>query len=278
METISPSNYALIRWFRLDQFEPERAVTSHWVSSSTFLAIRTLPTLYAIIVMFANIGITAQSGQFKYFFCFFTNLTYIGLFSYLVCVYSHHVRYLLTPKPRSPKSFLRQPAILNYLFVLLYHSVVCYNIITPVVFWALLSGSLRATGATPEGWWMATSVHAASFFQMMIDVIFNKMIIVPRLVIFELLGMILYMCLAFVVYAVDHFWTYEFLDWSQGPKAAIWYFVVAILAVIVFFLQYGIHQFRDFIARRVNGNERAHEQFDMEAKGDLADVEAKAEE
>jgi hypothetical protein len=125
---------------------------------------------------------------------------------------------------------------------------------------------------------MATSVHAASFFQMMIDVIFNKMIIVPRLVIFELLGMILYMCLAFVVYAVDDFWTYEFLDWSQGPKAAIWYFVVAILAVIVFFLQYGIHQFRDFIARRVNGNEGAHEQFDMEAKGDLADVEAKAEE
>jgi hypothetical protein len=124
---------------------------------------------------------------------------------------------------------------------------------------------------------MATSVHAASFFQMMIDVIFNRMIIVPRLVIFELGGLILYMCLAFVVFAADNFWTYAFLDWSQGPKAAIWYFVVAILAVIVFFLQYGIHQLRDFIARRVHRN-KDHEQFDMEAKGDLPEPTQKDEE
>jgi hypothetical protein len=124
---------------------------------------------------------------------------------------------------------------------------------------------------------MATSVHAASFFQMMIDVIFNRMIIVPRLVIFELGGLILYMCLAFVVFATDNFWTYSFLDWSQGPKAAIWYFVVAILAVIVFFLQYGIHQLRDFIARRVH-RKKDHEQFDMEAKGDLPEPTQKDEE
>jgi hypothetical protein len=88
MESISPSKYAIIRWFKLDQFEPERAVTSHWVSSTTFLLIRTLPTLYAIIVMFADIGTTAQAGTFKYFFAYFTNLTYVGLFSYLVVTYS----------------------------------------------------------------------------------------------------------------------------------------------------------------------------------------------
>ncbi|KAG2173289.1 hypothetical protein INT43_004663 [Umbelopsis isabellina] len=263
MESIPASSNAIVRWFKLDQFEPERAVTSHWVSSKTFLLIRTLPTLYAIIIMFADIGTTAQSGTFNFFFAYFTNLTYIGLFSYLVCVYTHHVRYLLTPKPHTPNSFFQQWPILNYLFVILYHTVVCYNVITPVIFWSLLSGSLIKNGATPEAWWMACSVHAASFFQMMIDVIFNRMIMVPRMVIFELMGMILYMCLAFVIYGVDHVWTYAFLDWSQGGKAAIWYVVVAAVAVIVFFLMYGVHRLRDFIASRAGRNNQ-HEQFDLE--------------
>lgn len=86
---------------------------------------------------------------------------------------------------------------------------------------------------------------------------------VPRMVIFELMGMILYMCLAFVIYGVDHVWTYPFLDWSQGGKAAIWYVVIAVVAVIVFFLMYGIHRLRDFIASRVS-RDNQHEQFDLE--------------
>lgn len=84
MESIPTSSNSVVRWFKLDQFEPERAVTSHWVSSKTFLLIRTLPTLYSVIIMFADIGTTAQSGSFNFFFAYFTNLTYVGLFSYLV--------------------------------------------------------------------------------------------------------------------------------------------------------------------------------------------------
>jgi uncharacterized protein YacL len=110
---------------------------------------------------------------------------------------------------------------------------------------------------------MACSVHAASFFQMMIDVIFNRMIVIPRLVIFELMGLILYMCLAFIIYATQHYWTYPFLDWSQGGKAAIWYIVVAVIAVVVFFLQYGIHRLRDYIASRA-GRDRESQQYDLE--------------
>lgn len=38
---------------------------------------------------------------------------------------------------------------------------------------------------------------------------------------------------------------YSFLDWNQGPSAAIWYFIVAFAVVICFFLQCGIHKLRD---------------------------------
>jgi hypothetical protein len=40
------------------------------------------------------------------------------------------------------------------------------------------------------------------------------------------------------------------LDWSQGPKAAIWYFVVAIVVVLAFFFMVLVHMLRDWIVRK----------------------------
>ena len=45
-------------------------------------------------------------------------------------------------------------------------------------------------------------------------------------------------------------WVYPFLNWSQGPTTAIWYFVVAIIVVVAFFIMILIHWIRDFIARK----------------------------
>lgn len=49
---------------------------------------------------------------------------------------------------------------------------------------------------------------------------------------------------------------YPFLDWSQGPKTAIWYFAVAIISVLIFFIQILIHWIRDFIARKMGKTEQ----------------------
>lgn len=46
----------------------------------------------------------------------------------------------------------------------------------------------------------------------------------------------------------EKWWVYSFLDWSQGPSAAVWYIAVALCVVICFFLQYGIHALRDWLA------------------------------
>ena len=109
---------------------------------------------------------------------------------------------------------------------------------------------------------------------MMTEVTFSRMICVPRMVLFPLFVLVLYTCLTFVIFAVDHAWVYPFLDWSQGPKAAIWYAVVALVAVIGFFLNYGIHQLRDAVARRVH--RRVHGNFEeptdkVEVKNDVTE-------
>lgn len=83
-ERLSPSRFAIIRWFGFDQFEPERAVTSYWVSPFMLCLIRIPITLYSTIVIWTNIGYTTTQGGMKDFFGYFTNLTYIGLHAYLV--------------------------------------------------------------------------------------------------------------------------------------------------------------------------------------------------
>lgn len=83
-QKVEPSNYAILRWFGFDQFIPEAAVTSHWVSSKVFLAIRFILALYSFIVQWTNIGFTAADGDFSGYFAFFTNLTFVGLHAYLV--------------------------------------------------------------------------------------------------------------------------------------------------------------------------------------------------
>lgn len=76
----------------------------------------------------------------------------------------------------------------------------------------------------------------------------------------------------------DHYWVYPFLNWEDA-LVAVYYFMVAIICVVAFFVQFLIHWIRDFIARKTghdNFNEKVgsekvtSEKFDTES----IDVEA----
>ncbi|GAA5817183.1 hypothetical protein MFLAVUS_010725 [Mucor flavus] len=259
-QKLPKSNNAVIRWFRFDQFVPETAVTSHWVSSKTFFTIRSVLALYSFIVMWVNIGFTASEGNGDSFFAFFTNLTFVGLHAYLITATVHHFRYLHN---KNVNSFLDQYAVLNYLYVFLYCTVISFNIVTPVVYWSLLSKG--AGGMSPRESWLNVSVHGVSFFLMIFDVIFNRMKAPLRMIIFVLFTVLVYMCLAFVVHATQGYWVYPFLNWEQGPKAAIWYVAVAAIVIVSYLLQVLIHFLRDFVARKMGKSESSQRVEDGEA-------------
>ncbi|KAG2212182.1 hypothetical protein INT46_006017 [Mucor plumbeus] len=61
---------------------------------------------------------------------------------------------------------------------------------------------------------------------------------------------LLYMCLIFIIFAVEKWWVYTFLDWNAGPSAIIWYLAISIFIILCFFLQVLLHKSRDFIAKR----------------------------
>ena len=83
-QKVKPSKYALIRWFGFDQFEPERAVTSYWISSKAFFVIRFLLALYSTVVFWTYLGLLASFADVRGFFSAFTTLTFIGLHAYLI--------------------------------------------------------------------------------------------------------------------------------------------------------------------------------------------------
>ncbi|CAO3608773.1 unnamed protein product [Cunninghamella blakesleeana] len=246
-ERLNRSNYSFFRWFGFDLFQPERAVTSYWIPSKVFLVIRLVICIYSTIVMWGNLGNSAISYKKEdtpfIFFGFFTNLTFIGLHAYYVTVCYHHVRYILS---KNLDSFFKQPTAINYLFVYLYHTVITFNIVTPVVYWAFLSGGTKMTSLQT---WLNVSVHGVSFFMMLIDVILNRMQIYVNMVLLLIINVVLYMCLSFVVYSSTGIWVYPFLNWSLGATAALMYIVVGAVFVIAYFIIMAIHDLRDWIAQ-----------------------------
>lgn len=138
---VPPSNYAIIRWFGFDQLAPEEVVTSYWMSSKTFFVIRFTLALYSTVVIWTDIGL--QAHHLNRFFDMFTTLTFVGLHAYLIVSKTlltnrlkhfffffiqtatvYHFRYLYS---KNLDFFFNQYAILNYLYVYLYHTVVTFK-------------------------------------------------------------------------------------------------------------------------------------------------------
>ncbi|KAI8064191.1 hypothetical protein BC940DRAFT_306388 [Gongronella butleri] len=238
------SRFSFIRWFGFDLFQPERAVTSYWLPTRVFLGIRLFLCLWITIVLWMDIGMNAHNGTGKTFFAFFTNLTYIGLNAYYVTSCYHHVASLMY---KDHRSFFKQPTVLNYLYVYLYHTIIVFNIVTPLVYWALLNSGTKTS--TVLATFLNVNVHGVSFFIMLFDVIFNRMQVYTNMIVLLIVNVVIYMCLAFVVYAVDDVWVYPFLNWNLGASAALMYLIVGLVFVVVFFIIMGIHDLRDWLAQ-----------------------------
>ncbi|KAI9266293.1 hypothetical protein EDC94DRAFT_646933 [Helicostylum pulchrum] len=256
-EPIEPSSSKIIHWFGFDRFEPERAVTSHFVTPKTLFFIRLPLVLYNFIVLWVDIIWTIKSGGFRQFFAYFTDLTFIGLHIYQMITLYHHAKYLWLSKadyttPKRPSSLLDQSPVLNYLYVYLYHTIIVYNIQTPVVFWALLANEkLFNAHLSPIDFWISISLHAVTLFVLLVEVIFNRMIIYINMVLLVYITVLLYMCMTFIIFAVEQWWVYSFLDWRVGPSAAIWYIAISVIIIICFFFQVLVHKLRDFIAKKL---------------------------
>ncbi|CAG8576618.1 5773_t:CDS:2 [Acaulospora morrowiae] len=195
--------------FHYKEFNPRLSVTSWFISSNGLAIYRGLMTVYFWIVLIGRIlqysydnslRIYGYSNDVECYLCYFTNLSFVGQTLYFTAAFIHNVIYCRTPEPHEPISFKNQPNFLNWLFWLLYHTIVHYHFIVVFVYWALLSRSLIESHPPAYIWWLAISVHGVDFLAMMIELFLNRQIMKKSFVFLTCLGTIFFMLESFVVF------------------------------------------------------------------------------
>ncbi|KAI8337847.1 hypothetical protein EDC96DRAFT_346848 [Choanephora cucurbitarum] len=247
-QQIEPSHVAIVHWLGLDQFVPEQFMTSNWVSTEVLFIIRLLNAIYSTIVFWVYFAVLTKAGRANTIFAAFTTLNFIGLHAYLITSTVHHVRYLHT---RKLDFLLNQYAVLNYLYFLLYSVVATFNLSMVIIFWSMLANSngvVYQVVLPPLIHWLNLSVHGASLLMIMIEVVLVRVRMSIRMVLPVFFIYVSYILLTFIIYGATKVWEYPFLDWSQGPIAVLWYFVITTVCFASFFTIMLVEHVRDQIA------------------------------
>lgn len=217
-------------------FDPAHRFTTSWLLPPLLLAsIRLFFSLYAFTTIFFIIGwddAHHASILVRHSFSYFTDLGYWGLAFYFLFSGSHTVSYA-----RRGNAWLEHwPRSLQAAHSLYYTTVVTYPILVTIVFWAVLYSGHWFSVVFDA--WSNTSQHAintvfASFEIFMTRTSSPPPVHLPLLIII----LALYLALAYLTYASEGFYTYDFLDPDNGDGSVAGY-VFGILAAII--VIYGI--------------------------------------
>ncbi|CAG8480972.1 7597_t:CDS:2 [Paraglomus occultum] len=222
--------------FHTDTYDPSLSFSSYFVSSKTLFVVRLVMAIYCTVVFIATI-VQYIVNQNDKVLVYFTNLSYLGLTVYfLLSVYL------------GAKTSMR-PTFLHYVHFVLYHTVIHFHIIVPLVYWFFLDDLTSETPAIT--WWRTVSMHAGDGIFMLVELWLNKQILYWSYLLITMLFLLLFMFESWVVHAVDHFWVYNFLSWDSGAaKAATWYLGLFVFFIIAYAFQMGMIYLRNYIGVR----------------------------
>ncbi|KAF9358847.1 hypothetical protein BGX26_000773 [Mortierella sp. AD094] len=262
------------RLFQLDspRTQSNVVVRSTWLSTGALFSVRFVMFLYTSTVLIADMCLTER---IKFEFCFLTQLSYLGLTSYLGTVSWHtfsewrrkralgsatdtisqaEAASASATNPRSVTenrmtSIEKQHWLLTDMIFFLYHTICTFHVIVPLLYWGYLAyaGDARgmALGIPRDALWRNYSFHGGDLILVLVEFSINTMPFIPSHILIVYLICLLYLGEAFLVYHVDGFWIYPFLDTSIGPLWMAYYVGVGFAIMCAFFLMYFIHRLRD---------------------------------
>ncbi|KAK3394330.1 hypothetical protein B0H63DRAFT_444497 [Podospora didyma] len=250
--------------FGTDLWDPsDRFETSWLLSPWALFCFRALFALYIFTTLVFVLAwrcvneidhCAAARDQFSYF----TTLTYWGLGFYFLAAAVHTFTYA-----RSGRSLLdRFPRPLQALHSALYTTVVVYPFVVTIVFWGrLYSGhwfTLEFDG------WSNISQHAMNSAFALFEIVVPRTNPPPAVhMLWLILVLALYLSLAYLTHATKGFYPYDFLDPAkQHAFVAAYVFGIAVGALIVFGVAWGLIWLRKFITEAKLGKE-AYEDLEL---------------
>ncbi|KAG8991923.1 hypothetical protein FRB94_007834 [Tulasnella sp. JGI-2019a] len=240
-------------------FDPDcTLVTSNLISPRALgivrliLAVYTLTTLITILVFEGVVLHTIDA------FCsYFTDLSYIGLCAYFWVSALHTLAFASRSQSRGPHTYPLQewPRFFQLLHVLLNTTVYVAPFIVTVVFWVLLAD--HAFENRYEAW-HNTSVHILNTSFAFLDILLGRFTPQWSSIPVLLVILVLYIALAYITYATQHFYTYSFLDPSKKHAYVLVYLLAMLIAtLLVLALVKGLCRLRD----RILGEEKRPESW-----------------
>ncbi|KAF8599919.1 hypothetical protein BDV93DRAFT_477052 [Ceratobasidium sp. AG-I] len=233
-------------------------VTSHVFSPTALAGIRTALAIYSVTALVFNIvWQSVEINTIESFFSYFTNLSYIGLSSYMCAAavqtvaYARHARRFHTRSgAQSEYPLQRWPRAFQFLHLLLWSTVTTFPFIVTAVYWILLASSSTFQSAYSS--WNNITVHAMNSGFALFEVLFTRAGPMPWTHIpFLILLLGGYLGVAYITHATQGFYTYSFLDpKKQGALLAAYIVGIAAAAVILFSIVWGICWVRNRIWRR----------------------------
>ncbi|KIY43488.1 hypothetical protein FISHEDRAFT_53069, partial [Fistulina hepatica ATCC 64428] len=216
-----------------DVFDPRDAyVTSPFFGPGILAGLRLTIAFYIFLTLLFMIiwdGVKLHSDNS--YFSYFTQLTNIGLCSYF---WASGVQTFFFAKSGGTRYPLKQswPKFLRLLHVLLISTICTFPFIVTVVFWIFLSSDFDTSVYST---WSNISVHAFDVVWALFEILFTNILPLPwvNLIVCVIL-LALYLALAYVTYATQGFYTYSFLDPSNGPILAAYIVGIAVAECILF--------------------------------------------
>ncbi|KAK3836295.1 MAG: hypothetical protein J3R72DRAFT_203094 [Linnemannia gamsii] len=153
-----------------------------------------------------------------------------------------------------PTTIERQHWFLTDMIFFLYHTICTFHVIIPILYWGYLSYSgearMMAVDIQLEPKWRNYSFHGGDLILMLIEISINAMPFIPSHFLVVLGICLLYLGEAHVVYKVDGFWLYPFLDTNVGPIWMAIYLGVGFMIASAFASMYFLHRWRNWVITR----------------------------
>ncbi|KAA8892927.1 hypothetical protein FN846DRAFT_595758 [Sphaerosporella brunnea] len=184
---------------------------------------------------------------------YFTNLTYWGQGFYFMFAGFH--TFVYARKGIAPLQ--KWPRILQLLHGVLYTTVCTYALVVTIVYWALIApDSAPGDGpfASVFSTWSNISVHAMNTGFALFEIFFTRTERPPWIhMCFTVVFLAMYLGLAYVTYATQGFYTYNFLNPGNGVGSLVEYiFGIFAASLIIFVVVWLLIWFREWVAARLS--------------------------
>ncbi|TFK48103.1 hypothetical protein OE88DRAFT_1635377 [Heliocybe sulcata] len=236
-------------------------VTSPVLSPFWLAAVRLTLGTYAFATALAVLikdGIDAPNA--RGYFSYFTDLSYIGLLSYLLAAGFQTLLYSRgAPAPKST----RAARALRYAHGVLYSTITTFPVIVTAVYWSVLSS--QETFSTTYSSWSNVSHHALNTALACFEILLTSAVPLPWLhLLYCILLLALYLALAYVTHASQGFYTYDFLNPStEHAKLAGYIIGIAVGECVLFAIVHYVIVLRNLLfARYLGSSNREPEALD----------------